>query len=81
MTAPVPLITPDEVEASERLKMIMPLFASVVTPSTPVVPPTPIWSVPPALRLIVPEVPVESVPATDTRPPFRLSVPVPSRPT
>ena len=57
VTAPVPLMMPEKVEASERLKMSVPLLVSVETHRTPVVPPVPIWSVPPELRLIVPKVP------------------------
>ena len=47
---------------------------------TPPVPPVPIWSVPPEFRLIVLEVVRESVPPTVTRPPFRVSVPLPTFP-
>lgn len=36
------------------LSKVRPLFVSVDTPRTPVVPPVPIWSVPPEFRLIVP---------------------------
>ena len=39
--------------------MSVPLFVSVATPSTPPVVPVPIWSVPPAFRVIVPELPLE----------------------
>ena len=81
VTAPEPLMMPEKVEASERLKMSVPLFVRALTPSTPLAPPTPIWSVPPEFRLIVPAPPCESVPATDTRPPFMVSVPVPASPT
>ena len=58
VTAPVPLMMPEYVEASERLKISVPLFVSVETSSTPDVPPTPIWSVPPEFRLIVPLAPL-----------------------
>ena len=61
--------------------MSVPLFVSVDTLSTPPAPPVPIWSVPPEFRLMVPWVPRESVPDTDTRPPVIVSVPVPLRPT
>ena len=55
-TAPEPLSTPEYVEAFPRLKTRVPLLVRLPVPPrrTPVVPPTPIWSVPPALRLIVP---------------------------
>ena len=81
VTAPVPLMMPEYVEASERLKMSVPLLMRSVARTPPVVP-VPTWSVPPEFRLIVPLPPCDSVPPTVTRPlPEMFSVPVPLRPT
>ena len=49
--------------------------------STPPVVPVPIWSVPPELRLIAPELPLVRLPPTDTSPPVMVSVPLPDEPT
>lgn len=74
---PVPLIAYAWVELSDRSKMSVPLSTTAVV-IAPVVPPVPIWSLPPALRLMVPDPPRESVPATRTSPPLIVSVPLPS---
>ena len=83
VTLPAPLMVPEWVKAFERLKTSVPLLTRLPVPprSTPVAPPVPIWSVPPALRLIVPEAPRESVRATDTKPPLIVSVAGPAEPT
>ena len=59
----------------------VPLLTSDGTSSRPVVLPTPIWSVPPGFRLIVPPAPFASLPVTDTSPPDIVSAPVPLEPT
>ena len=53
VTEPEPLMMPEYVEASERLKTSVPLLVRSVARTPPVVP-VPIWSVPPEFRFIVP---------------------------
>ena len=86
VSEPEPLMTTDELEVPERLKTSAPLFVRLnssvplytrLLASHPVVPPVPIWRVPPGCRFMVPYLPCDSVPPTDTSPPVIVSVPVP----